>query len=126
MRDDAGHIEKSSVEFFGGADVMGESPFCTDAFGILCLGFDRGVVNAVGALMQLGCELLADEFGKCTLSGPGEVAYGTDSLCLKTRPCLLADPEKVADSERPHLFRDFFCPECVYLVRLLEIGGHFG
>ncbi len=37
-----------------------------------------------------------------------------------------ANPEKVPDSQRPHLFPDFFRPQSMDLVRLLKVRCHLG
>ena len=49
---------------------------------------------------------------------------GMDPQAMQLRGCRVADIEEILHGEWPHLMLDFGWPECMHLIRLLEVGGH--
>jgi hypothetical protein len=116
---------KKALSMSLGSEVLREGPFRAVALGFPVLGFHGGVVVAVGVLVQLGGEFLADEPGQLPHAERGQVADGADAVGEEPLFGLLPDPKQVPHAQGPHLFPDLALPEGMDLVRFLEVGGHF-
>ena len=126
VRHDAGHMEQRPVKILGVCVVLGKGALGAVAFGFGHLCLYRGVVPAVGVLVQLDGEFSAYKARQRAHPQLRQLADGVDSVGRQAFFRLFPHPQEVPHAQGPHLFLHLFFPEGVDLIRFLEVGGHLG
>ena len=108
--DNAGNIEKLTVEQGGIGDIVGESPFRAVALGLFLLSAHWRIILPICAVARrpgtFGTEYVEHDI----VRSHSELTDGLDPAGDELFRTLPAYPEKVADRQRPHLVRDFLSP----------------